>query len=275
MRGLEVKEGMEFHPGFEVVPKADLSFEYGSGVFGPVPEMRRLEQIRNSLLDPRCDGPDPVYGIAMDVGLDRHRDELRKRNLLMGVVTYASGKLGEEPVRSQGHIHAIASHSGWSSPELFEIWDGSAIIYAQERAEDDPGRCFAVFAKVGDQVIVPPGWAHCVINADPSKRMTFGAWCDREYGFDYRGVRAHRGLAWFALVPEHYEKDADPLTSLHWVANPTYHTSTLIRKVPNSYCELGIDSSRTIYEQFAANPDAIQWISEPSKMKSLWTDFTP
>jgi len=82
-----------------------------------------------------------------------------------GVVAYASGRLGNEPVRSQGHVHAIAPHCGWSTPELFEIWEGSAIIYAQESDGDDPGRCVAIMAHAGEQVVVPPGWAHCVINA--------------------------------------------------------------------------------------------------------------
>ena len=192
---------MKFPTGLDLCIRDDeLAFQYGPGVFGPVPEMRRLDDIRKSLRDPECAGPDPVYGIAMDVCVEEHHQDLRRRMLLLGALVYASGKLGEEPVRSQGHIHATASHSGWSPPELFEIWEGSAIIYAQETADDNPGRCFAISAEVGDQVVVPPGWAHCVINADRTRRMAFGAWCDREYGFDYRGVRAHGGLAWFPII---------------------------------------------------------------------------
>ena len=34
--------------------------------------------------------------------------------IVFGAVTYASGKLGDEPVRSQGHVHRVSSHSGWS-----------------------------------------------------------------------------------------------------------------------------------------------------------------
>ena len=34
---------------------------------------------------------------------------------------------------------ALAPHSGWSPPEVFEIWTGPAIVYAQERAADNPG----------------------------------------------------------------------------------------------------------------------------------------
>src|SRR5512140_1935730 len=97
---------MRFDPGIVIEPvTAPLGFSYGPGVFGPDVEHRSLDSIRASLLDPGCSGPDPVYAIAMDVGKEADRLLLRERNLLFGVVTYAAGRLGQEPVRSQGHVH--------------------------------------------------------------------------------------------------------------------------------------------------------------------------
>ena len=68
-----------FDPGLDlrIVPES-LRFEYGVAVFGPTPEMRRLDAIRPSLLDPNCAGPDPVYGIAMDVGREQDLPELSR-----------------------------------------------------------------------------------------------------------------------------------------------------------------------------------------------------
>jgi len=83
--------------------------------------------------------PDVVYAFAMDVGRTEHRRMLERRNLLFGVVTYAAGRLGDEPVRSQGHVHAVSPRSGWLFPEMFEIWSGRAVVYMQERAAKDPG----------------------------------------------------------------------------------------------------------------------------------------
>ena len=256
-----------FDPGQDVtLHPAELSFAYGPDVKGPVAEMRRLDAIRASLRDPGCDGPDPVYGIAMDVC--RHADaaDLERRFLLFGVVAYAAGRLGDEPVRSQGHIHARAPHSGWSTPELFEIWEGRAIVYAQEFAEDDPGRCIAVEAGPGDQVVVPPGWAHCVINADEGARMVFGAWCERQYGFLYDGVRAHGGLAWFPVLRD---------GRVEWLANPRYRASSLVVRGPRNYPELGLDAKIPIYRQYRQDPEAVQWISEPARAASLWKTLEP
>lgn len=244
-----------------------LGFTYGTGMFGPPPEFRTLAAIRPSLRDPLCAGPDPVYAIVMDVGLEVHRQILLDRMLLFGVVTYAAGRLGDEPVRSQGHVHRISSHSGWSPPELYEIWSGRAVIYMQEHAADHPGRCFAVHASPGQKVLVPPGWAHATISADPSTPLTFGAWCDREYGFEYAEVRARGGLAYFPLLSS--------AGALSFAANPKYRSSPLIEKSPRVYGEFGIDPAVPIYDQFAADPGKFQFISKPQLTQNLWENFTP
>jgi len=244
-----------------------MEFHYGPGVRGPKPEFRTLDAIRPSLLDPQCSGPSPVYSIAMDVRHPEDEEDLQARYLLFGVVAYAAGQLGQEPVRSQGHVHAIAPHSGWSPPELYEIWEGKAIVYAQEFATDDPGRCFAITASPGDIVVVPPGWAHATVNADPSQRMVFGAWCDREYGFDYTGVRAHSGLAYYPLITEN--------GSIEWAANHRYQAAGLVERASRPYPELGLNVTDPIYTQYHACPQVVQWVSHPQLLADLWPHFEP
>lgn len=256
------------NPGFDIRPTTNpLGFDYGPNVFGPACELRSLDAIRPSLRDPDCDGPDPVYAIAMDVGTHEKRDDLRKRNLLFGVVTYASGRLGEEPVRSQGHIHAVSASCGRSTPELYEIWQGRAVILMQERAEDDPGRCYAVEAGPGEVVVVPPEWAHATISADPNTPLTFGAWCVRDFGFDYRGVRAHGGLAWFPRL--HNDR-------LVWDANPAYPFASDIQiKSPGDYSALGLISGIPIWQQYLDDPERVMWVPRPEKMDAVWAGFVP
>jgi glucose-6-phosphate isomerase, archaeal len=259
---------MKFNPGFNIEPiPHPMGFKYGEGTFGPEVEVRTLDSIRKSLLDPNCAGPEHVYSIAMDVGKTNHKTLLLERNLLFGVVTYAPGRLGVEPVRSQGHIHKKARNNTMSPPEVYEIWTGKAIIYMQEFAEDNPGRCFAVEALPGDVVIVPPDWAHATISADPSEPLTFGAWCDRNFGFEYDGVRAHNGLAWFPVFNSN--------NILEWHANPNYKKSSLIAKKPEDYSNLGIVKGEPIYVTFEKEPDTFLYVSHPELKKTVWESFTP
>lgn len=259
---------MSFDPGLGVIATdRPLGFRYEPGAFGPQPELRSLDAIRPSLRDPHCDGPDPVYAIVMDVGRTEMRAELERRMLLFGVVTYAAGRLGDEPVRSQGHVHRVSRHSGWRPPELYEIWSGAAYVYMQEFAADDPGRCYAILAKPGEVVVVPPGWAHASVSADPAAAMTFGALCDREYGFEYAEVRQRRGLAWYPLI--------GPTGAIHWEANPAYRTSRLEARAPGDYSRLGIQSGVPLAAQAAAGLDRFQWVSEPGLAAEIWTGFEP
>lgn len=254
--------------GLDITMNEAMLFEYGSDCFGPQPELRTLDSIRASLMDPLCDGPQTVYSIIMDVGNRQHRKVLQERMLLFGVVGYAAGKLGHEPVRSQGHIHKISSHSGWSPPEVYEIWQGKAIIYMQEYADDDPGKCYAVMAHKGEVVIVPPTWAHATISAEPATPLVFGAWCDREYGFEYDKVQAHHGLAWYPLLSEE--------NTITWQANPHYKKSEIIIKKPRDYYkDFLIEKGIPIYTQFERDPERFQFVSKPQLKVDRWKGFIP
>ncbi len=257
-----------FNPGFDIRPVQNpMGFRYGADVFGPPVENRKLDDIRKSLMEPSCSGPDIVYAIAMDVGKKEHRELLQSMHLLYGVVTYAAGKLGKEPIRSQGHIHKVSPFSQWSTPEVYEIWSGEAIIYMQEYAGDDPGRCFAVYAKPGDVVVVPPYWAHATISANPGLPLTFGAWCDRAYGFEYEGVRNHNGIAWF---PVFHEDD-----NIEWIRNENYLPSELICKTPGDYQCLGIQKDKSIYQAFEEQPETFLFVPSPQLKENCWINFIP
>lgn len=258
---------MQFNPGFNIEPDFDaMTFHYGTDTFGPLVEKRSLDAIRSSLLDSNCMGPETVYAIAMDVGKLINKTDLIRRNLLYGAVLYAKGRLGQEPIRSQGHIHAISKSVGISTPEVYEIWTGKAVIYMQETANDECGPCFAVEAGPGDIVVVPPSWAHATISADPNQPLTFGAWCVRDYGFDYEQVRAHKGLAYYPLVSD---------KGLNWVQNKNYFAPKLIIKKPRIYTELGIQTTTPIYQQYEINPSKFDFVANPNINKEVWWNFVP
>ena len=241
-------------------------FIYKENNFGPITEKRKLDDIRKSLKNPMCSGPEVVYSIAMDVGIDEDREDLIERNLLYGACIYSNGVLDNEPVRSQGHIHAVSKSCNYSTGELYEIWHGKAIIFMQETAKDNPGRVFAVEAEVGDVVFVPPGWAHYTANANPEDYMVFGAWCVRDYGFDYDDVRAHNGLSYFPIVND---------KKIEFEKNPKYEECKLEVKKPRKYEELNLDYSKSIYAQYRDDRSKFDFVTDPLKYKDLWENFIP
>jgi len=258
---------MKFYPGFDIqISSEPMNFIYGKNVFGPVPEIRCLDDIRSSLANPDCDGPKDLYCIAMDVGKEEDKKDLIERNLLYGVVTYAAGQLGTEPIRSQGHIHAISASCNSSTSEVYEIWEGKACIYMQESGEDNPGNCYAVYGKAGDIIIVPPGWVHATVNADTGNPMTFGAWCVRDYGFDYRAVKDHHGIAYFPKIIN---------GEIHWEENRNYSGGKLIVKDARDYPDFHLQKGVSIYEQYRKDQNRFQFVVDPLQDKELWNNYRP
>ncbi len=243
-----------------------MEFIYNQDNFGPKTEKRHLDDVRATLRDPQASGPDILYSIAMDVGMNQDKEMLIKQNLLYGACLYNKGQVGDEPVRSQGHIHFQSPSCQCSTGELYEIWHGKAIVFMQEKATDHPGRIFAIEGKVGDVILVPPEWAHYTVNADIEQPMAFGAWCVRDYGFDYKEVKEHRGLAYYPIVNG---------SDIDFIPNPHYHQVDIIRKSPRKYTEFDLDYSKSLYEQFQDDPTRFDFIPNPSLVEDLWENFIP
>ncbi|MDD7161917.1 MAG: glucose-6-phosphate isomerase family protein [Candidatus Ornithospirochaeta sp.] len=262
-----MEQNFSYNPGFDIKPDfKGMNFFYGDNAFGVKPELRRLDDIRSSLKDPTCSGTDILYSIAMDVGDIRHKEEIQKRNLLYGAVIYNSGTIGKECVRSQGHIHAVSPSCGSSTCEVYEIWSGHAVIYMQETTNEEPGRCFAVHAYPGDKVIVPPYWVHATINAEQYSPMAFGAWCVRDYGFEYKELRAKGGIAFFPIAGK----------TLRWEKNPSYRSCHLNELNARSYEEIGIKDSSPIFSQFVAKNELFDFIPHPEILSAeKWESILP
>ena len=149
-----------------------------------------------------------------------------------------------------------------------QAWKGYGGLrdYLNQLRGDIPGRCFAVEAGPGEVVLVPPGWAHCTISVDSFQPLAFGAWCVREYGFAYEGVRSHGGLAYFPIWRE---------DQLEFVKNPRYGESQFIHKSPRKYKEFQIQEGVPIYMQFEQSPQKFRFIVHPEEYESLWQEFIP
>ena len=113
----------------------------------------------------------------------------------------------------------------------------------------------------------PRAGPDATLSVAPDSALTFGAWCDREYGFEYEGVRTHGGLAWHALL--------DDDGRMEWHPNARYLPRDLSIGPPHDYRELGLEKGTPIYVQTEKHPAAIQWVSDPGLLAEEWREFTP
>lgn len=242
-----------------------MNFQFSDTLFFPkIAEKRYLDEVRSSMYDANSFGPKVLYSIAMDVGKKKDKKDLFKRNLLYGLVAYNKGLVGNELVHSQGHIHAVSRYSGSSTPEVYQILQGSAFVYMQNLQEEmSPSYVVKVYS--GEIVIVPPGWAHYAVNADPTKVMIFGAWCVRDYSFEYERIRENRGLSYY---PMYKGKET------YWLRNKNYVANELIIKEKRDYKEFGI-TQESIYRQYEEDHDRFNFVVMPQEYSKCWVNFVP
>ena len=148
--------GFVFDKGIDITPvQSPMGFTYGAGVFGPEVEIRRLEDIRASLRDPQCKGPEQVYSIAMDVGKEEHRALLNKLHLLFGVVTYSAGKLVTEALGYTRGNHRGDLLGWWDAICLYDNVVGlmELPIEEQERLKEERVRLAVRVRQVEDDMI--------------------------------------------------------------------------------------------------------------------------
>lgn len=259
---------MEYYPGFSVEADLDkMEFVYGEDVFGGTTEKRKLDDVRQTLRDKDSAGPEILYAIAMDTGKKAHMQDLLHRQLLYGICLYAPGVVGAGPVHSQGHIHAVSASCGSSTPEMYEILQGKACIFMQKGADEGTKQAYAVFCEAGDKVIVPPGYAHYTANADPKSHMIFGAWCIRDYAFEYAEVRRMGGLSYFPVL--------DKEEKIIFEANQRYQNVELIVKRPEIYREFDIAPDVPVYRQYELDQEHFEFVTNPMKFQAVWDSFIP
>ena len=87
--------------------------------------------------------------------------------------------------------------------------------------------------------------------------MSFGAWCDRQYGFEYTGVRAHHGLAWFPLLTKTGEID--------WRPNQRYKIRSWSSMRRGRIRSWGWMRRRACIGSLWTNPDSVMFVAEPGR----------
>jgi glucose-6-phosphate isomerase len=240
--------------GVRLNPEA-LAFEFDAGITTAPVQVRRLDEVRALLRDPASDGPEHLYTIYMDVRVPRLADALRSHGLGYGAVVYNHGALGREALRSQGHVHSLAPHTGVGYSELYEFWHGRGLVYMQDRATADVGDVVVVEAGPGDKVAIPPGWAHATVNVGDGP-MAFGAVYALEARLLYDPLRRLQGTAHYVLADGTFE------------ANPRYASVPAVRRTPpHRIPECGVDTGRPALTGDLARLD---FVSRPDRYPALW-----
>jgi glucose-6-phosphate isomerase, archaeal len=167
------------------------------------PDIRRLKDVKKVIFDKEW------LKKANDFELYyMYRGMKKKDNLRYDITVIPPKMLGKEFVKTKGHYHL------GKNGEIYIVLKGEALYLVQLKAskKDEIKDVYAVKAKKGDVVVIPPFYGHITIN--PSrKKLEMANWMDDKCQSDYSFFEQMNGACYF------YTKNG-------WIKNEKY------KKVP-------------------------------------------
>lgn len=143
-------------------------------------KIRKLEEMREVLMDRNADGPESVYVMI--------RGE-------PNITVLVPGKIGQEFTKTYGHYHQDDRR------ETYKVLFGRGKMLIQNRDASDVR---LLEMKAGGEVVVPEGYAHTMINTGDGPLVTADDTpADAETNVnDYEPIREKRGFAKYVVEGE-------------------------------------------------------------------------
>jgi len=162
--------------------------------------------------------------------------------------------IGNEISHTIGHFHK-KSKDGISYPEIYQVIDGSALFLLQGK---DEKQFYAIDAKVGNMVIVPPGFGHITVNTSLRTPLLIANIFTSDIDVsDYSLFEEHSGAMWYPEI-------IDNKISLKENKFYKNHTGVKYLNAENVNNVFSL-SSNILYSSFINNPTKFNFLNNPKK----------
>ncbi|MFA5877796.1 MAG: glucose-6-phosphate isomerase family protein [Candidatus Staskawiczbacteria bacterium] len=168
------------------------------------PDIRYLDDMRMVLSDKEWAKTAPNLELY-----NMYRSLETKDGVRYDITVIPPAMLGDEFVKTKGHEHL--NNRG----EIYIVLEGQAIYLMQRRTEDHVDDAYAVKAKKGDVVIIPPLYGHTTINPS-NETLKMGNWIASECKNYFAFFEKMQGACYY------YTKNG-------WVKNEAYKDAPALR----------------------------------------------
>ncbi len=148
-------------------------------------EIRYLYELKKVLYDQEWLKKSPNFEIYY-----MYRGVKEQDNLRYDITVIPPKKLGLEFVKTKGHYHP--QHYG----ELYIVLEGQAIYLMQKVKGEKIEDIYAVEAKRGDHIIIPPKYGHITINSG-KKTLKMANWVYNNFRSVYEPIEKRGGGGYF------------------------------------------------------------------------------
>jgi glucose-6-phosphate isomerase len=171
--------------------------------------------------------------------------------------------LGQEYNKTAGHYHSAIEDTNFTYPELYELIKGEAYYLMQKLEGDNITDVYAVHAKSGDKILMPPGYGHFTFFlSKDSLRMS--NWTPSKSLSDYEQIKKKHGAAYYALV------DENAPDGVRWLKNENYSEVPPLRFLkPTNFSDIGLVKDINMYG-LANSLEKLDYLNNPQKYPELW-----
>jgi glucose-6-phosphate isomerase, archaeal len=202
--------------GLPVKMEASGQLSFGPDVVIAETGVRRLWELAPVALaaDACRDRDDIVYYMYNGIHRVRDAERLRGVPLRYELTLIPPRRIGDEFVKTHGHIHNSEQESGLSYAEVCEVLVGTAHFVLQTLDPDEPSASVAYLVEVkpGEKIIIPPGYDHLTINPGDEPLLFSDVIALSVHGI-YDRFRASRGAAYLEVAHD---------GQMAFEANPAY-----------------------------------------------------
>lgn len=218
---------------------------FGEDVLHGPEQQWYLEQVRPFLENPDADGPSLVARYFPRVTRRQDVSLWRARSLEYGILELSPGQVGREWVTFPGHLHRGPGLIPF--PAVLEVMQGEGALYLQRLGSFDRiHEATIVWLEPFDQVLLPPGYTHTVVNrgevpfviAEAHSLLTTAEFSD---------VARHRGMAHY-VGPDGFGQN------LH------YRILASVREVSARALAPPPDTGGDLYESIVKKPERFRFL---------------
>jgi len=235
----------------------------GMAQAGPAPAGEQAQQIAAPPAAPLEGDPVHYWNLKLEQA-GAFTSLFDQRHLTIGLVLLPPGKVGPghaggEYIKTHGHYHSPIPGSAIGYPEVYTHYFGSLYLLLQRRAHPDapdPDDCVLYAMQPGKSILIPPGYAHIVINPSTRPGLIAGLY-SLDSVHEYALIDRMGGAAYYIL-------DRDGQECI--VPNPRYTNPPPLRRLSTlegtSFAPP--EASLPLWTSFVQNPKRYDFLFDPA-----------
>lgn len=248
--------------GFELFLKEDGTLVFGPGVISPKAQPRKFEELAPVLLYPNQTGPEVLYLMYRDTGLEKDRNAIINAGLRFDITVIYPGKIGSEYVKTFGHYHPLAPGQMFTYPEVYQVLYGKAHFLLQKGGDITGEVEDFVVADYGpgDILLIPPFYGHATVNPGDTP-LVMANWIARNFSSVYEPIRVRKGMTYYNVE---YKNQSI------FMPNDSYsrHPKPRLEK-PKDLDEFGLKQGKSMYKSWQRGAN-LNFLVKPSLYQNVW-----